>query len=168
MTAGGKAGWIVAVWLAALPMTAPAIAADANQSAVVDTDTKELLRLMDRDRNGMVSHQEFMQFMAAEFRRLDLNKDGVLDVGELGRLQVRERAADSATPLDTRLAAGAPETRQLLLAMDADRNGKVSRQEFMQFMEAEFQRLDTNKDSELDVAELTQVEIHGRRGASRK
>jgi Ca2+-binding EF-hand superfamily protein len=41
--------------------------------------------------------------------------------------------------------------------MDRDQNGKVSRQEFMSFMEAEFQRLDVNKDGELDVKELVQA-----------
>jgi Ca2+-binding EF-hand superfamily protein len=45
--------------------------------------------------------------------------------------------------------------KQLPLLMDVDRNGKVSRQEFMTFMATEFDRLDTNKDGELDVYELT-------------
>lgn len=44
--------------------------------------------------------------------------------------------------------------KQLLGLMDTDRNGKVSRQEFMDFMAAEFDRLDTNKDGELDAKEL--------------
>jgi Ca2+-binding EF-hand superfamily protein len=39
--------------------------------------------------------------------------------------------------------------------MDTDKNGKVSKQEFMAFMSAEFDRLDKNKDGELDVSELT-------------
>jgi Ca2+-binding EF-hand superfamily protein len=44
----------------------------------------------------------------------------------------------------------------LLLLMDRDQNGKVSKEEFMNFMAAEFERLDKNKDGELDVNELTQ------------
>jgi len=32
------------------------------------------------------------------------------------------------------------EVTQLVLLMDADKNGKISRQEFMKFMEAEFDR----------------------------
>jgi len=46
--------------------------------------------------------------------------------------------------------------------MDRDQNGKVSKQEFMDFMEAEFARLDKNKDGELDVTELTQSRLHPR------
>jgi Ca2+-binding EF-hand superfamily protein len=41
--------------------------------------------------------------------------------------------------------------------MDRDQSGKGSHEEFMAFMEAEFQRLDKNKDGELDVKELTQT-----------
>ena len=44
---------------------------------------------MDKDQNGKVSSQEFTDFMAAEFDRLDTNKDGELDVNELTKLGVR-------------------------------------------------------------------------------
>jgi hypothetical protein len=37
----------------------------------------------------------------------------------------------------------------------------------MSFMEAEFERLDVNKDGELDVKELTQSQVHVVRGRSR-
>jgi Ca2+-binding EF-hand superfamily protein len=43
----------------------------------------------------------------------------------------------------------------LLLLMDADQNGKISKEEYMRFMEAEFNRLDIDKSGELDVKELT-------------
>jgi 5S rRNA maturation endonuclease (ribonuclease M5) len=58
-----------------------------------------------------------------------------------------------------KVAAGVPATKQLLILMDTDKNGKVSRQEFMSFMEAEFNRLDINHDGELDVHELTQLQV---------
>ena len=54
------------------------------------------------------------------------------------------------------LAIGENEVNQLLLLMDTDKNGKISRQEYMKFMEAEFDRLDRDKSGELDVKELTQ------------
>jgi len=43
--------------------------------------------------------------------------------------------------------------------MDKDQNGRVSKQEFMSFMEAEFDRLDKDKSGELDVQELTQSPV---------
>lgn len=48
------------------------------------------------------------------------------------------------------------EVRQLILLMDTDKNGKISKQEWMSFMEAEFDRLDKDKSGELDPKELAQ------------
>jgi len=55
------------------------------------------------------------------------------------------------------LKKGEVEAKRMLLLMDQDQSGKVSKQEYMKFMEAEFERLDNNKDGELDVKELTQI-----------
>ena len=68
---------------------------------------------------------------------------------------------------DKSLAAGEAEAKQLLLLMDTDKSGKVSRQEFIAFMQAEFDRLDVNKDGELDVKELTQSRVVPRTGVHR-
>jgi hypothetical protein len=57
------------------------------------------------------------------------------------------------------VAAGEKAAKKLLLLMDKDQNGKVSKQEFMSFMEAEFERLDRDKSGELDVQELTQSRV---------
>ena len=54
-----------------------------------------------------------------------------------------------------KLAMGEDQVRQLLALMDADKNGKVSKEKYMRFMEAEFERLDNEKKGELDVKELT-------------
>jgi hypothetical protein len=61
------------------------------------------------------------------------------------------------------VALGETNTKQLLLLMNQDKDGKVSKQEFMSFMEAEFDRLDKKKEGKLDVKELTQPQA-GTRG----
>jgi Ca2+-binding EF-hand superfamily protein len=43
--------------------------------------------------------------------------------------------------------------------MDSDKKGMISKQEFMKFMEAEFERLDKDKKGELNVKELTQSSL---------
>src|SRR5580704_8143293 len=50
----------------------------------------------------------------------------------------------------------------LRYVMGTDKSGKVSKQEFMSFMEAEFERMDINKDGELDVKELTDSRVQVR------
>jgi hypothetical protein len=67
----------------------------------------------------------------------------------------------------TNVDAGLPAAKQLLKLMDTDKNGKVSKAEFMAFMGNEFDRLDVNHDGELDVQELTQMEAHQHSGHTR-
>ena len=43
--------------------------------------------------------------------------------------------------------------------MDTDKNGKISKQEYMNFMSAEFDRLDKDKSGELDAKELAQSQL---------
>jgi len=57
------------------------------------------------------------------------------------------------------VALGEDEVKQLLVLMDTDKNGKISKQEFMKFMEAEFDRLDKDKSGELDPKELVQSRL---------
>jgi Ca2+-binding EF-hand superfamily protein len=56
-------------------------------------------------------------------------------------------------------ALGEDEVKQLLLLMDTDKSGKISKKEYMSFMEAEFDRLDKDKSGELDPKELTQSQL---------
>jgi len=58
-----------------------------------------------------------------------------------------------------RLAMGEEYVRQLLLLMDTDRNGMVTKQEYMKFMEVEFQRLDKTKQGALSAKQLTQPNL---------
>lgn len=58
-----------------------------------------------------------------------------------------------------KLALGEDEVKELLLLIDTDKSGKISKQEWMKFMEAEFDRLDVRKNGELDVKELAQSRL---------
>jgi hypothetical protein len=46
--------------------------------------------------------------------------------------------------------------------MDTNKSGKVSKEEWMKFMEAEFDRLDTDHKGQPDVKELTQSRVRVR------
>ena len=71
---------------------------------------------------------------------------------------VAQKAAVPKPP--DKQALGEDEVKQLLLLMDTDKNGKITKQEFMKFMEAEFDRLDKDKSGDLDVNELAQSQLH--------
>jgi Ca2+-binding EF-hand superfamily protein len=76
--------------------------------------------------------------------------------------------AQKATPdskKQNNVALGEDEVKQLLALMDTDKNGKISKQEFMKFMDAEFDRLDKDKSGELDAKELTQSQVRASRPA---
>ena len=80
---------VIAVLVATVTMMGTAAAQKAsvpkpqNKLAMAEDGVKQLLSLMNTDRNGMVSKQEFMKFMEAEFERLDKDKKGELNVKEL-------------------------------------------------------------------------------------
>lgn len=86
---------------------------------------------------------------------------GLLSAGAVVSTTVaaQDTSQPAGTQKEKKLAKGEQEAKKMLLLMDKDQNGKVSKQEFMSFMEAEFERLDVNKDGELDVKELTQSKV---------
>lgn len=78
----------------------------------------------------------------------------------IGAIQGTAVAQRQATPkAQDKLALGENEVKQLLLLMDTDENGKISKQEWMKFMEAEFDRLDKDKKGQLDTRELGQSKL---------
>jgi hypothetical protein len=73
--------------------------------------------------------------------------------------QPEAKSAPAYSPQSPEVATGEVDIKQLLLLMDTDKNGKISKKEFMDFMEAEFDRLDTDKNGELDVKELEKSQL---------
>jgi len=80
------------------------------------------------------------------------------DLGMLGRAISQTKAA-VPKPQDKLALREEEEVKQLLLLMDKDKNGRISKAERMKFMEAEFDRLDKDKSGDLDVKELTQSKL---------
>jgi hypothetical protein len=58
-----------------------------------------------------------------------------------------------------KLALGENEVKQLLLFIDTDKNGKITKHEWMKFMEAEFDRLDKDKSGDLDAKDLRRSKL---------
>lgn len=81
----------------------------------------------------------------------------------MGMAVAQKQTPDTKKP--NTIALGEDEVKQLLLLMDTDKNGKISKQEFLKFMDAEFERLDKDKSGELDPKELTQSQVRPSRPA---
>jgi Ca2+-binding EF-hand superfamily protein/mono/diheme cytochrome c family protein len=128
----------------------PAFTASKRTAATASSDVRKLLRLMDKDRSGSVSKDEFMQFVSQTFDRLDVNKSGELD---------RRETFSATFPFGVRTNAAAKvDVQQLLRTMDTDKSGTVSKDEFLQFMSEMFDRLDVNKNDQLEREELRQLD----------
>jgi Ca2+-binding EF-hand superfamily protein len=119
-----------------------AFAVSKRTAPQVRSDVAQLLRAMDKDMNGAVSKDEFLQFMGQMFDRFDINRSNQLEPRELSNVSF---GADKRT---------VAEARRLLRVIDKDMNGTVSRDEFLQFMGRTFDRLDINRSGELEAREL--------------
>ena len=74
--------------IAAQQTPAPAVAPNPGEVAAGLPEAISLLKLMDTDENGKISHAKYTTFMEAEFQRLDLNHDGELNLKELEKSQL--------------------------------------------------------------------------------
>lgn len=75
----------------------------------------------------------------------------------LRAMQDRALPQKTAVPKpQDQLALGEEDVKQLLLLMDTNKTGKITKQEWMKFTETEFDRLDKNKSGKLDAKELAQ------------
>ena len=94
---------------------------------------------------------------------------GILTVPvAMGTLLTAATAQKSSVPrVHDLLVMGEEHVKQLLPLMNANKEGMVSKQEFMKFMAAEFDRLDKGKKGELDVRKLTQSELSASRFAGK-
>jgi len=58
----------------------------------------------------------------------------------------------------------ASDVRHLLQMMDADKNGVISKEEFMNFMSQTYDRLDVNRNEQLEPSEIMRGMCRGGRG----
>lgn len=88
-------------------------------------------------------------------------------MGATGAVAVNSLAQKTAVdkPQD-KLVIANNDVKELLLLMDADNNGKISKREWMSFMEAEFNQLDKEGRGELDLKQLAQSRLIMRRDNS--
>ena len=80
--------FLVGVSLAVGVISTSTIAQSKNTKATATRDAyaRQLLRAMDKDKDGTVSKQEYLDFMSGTYNRLDVKKNGQLTEEELRHL----------------------------------------------------------------------------------
>ncbi len=125
-------------------ITAP----EAAFAQASDDFAARLFARLDRDRSGAVTVREFTFTRGLDFQRLDRNNDGHLG---------RDEFIDNRSPGNA-LSARAQRLRFLRIRrytqIDGDRDGRISRREYMAFGLRLFARLDRNGDGKLTLSEV--------------
>jgi Ca2+-binding EF-hand superfamily protein len=95
-------------------------------------------RVVDENKDGMVSAEEAAKHESARFESMDKNKDGALDADEMG---LRAGGAKDDARANRRAA--------MFKAMDADGDGKVTKAEFDAHHAERFKKADKDGDGKI-------------------
>lgn len=109
--------------------------------------TMEMMHMIDTNKDGMVSKDEWVAYQERVFKALDKNGDGSLDTEEF-----------YGHPMPVSFATGGYshglQTKQMFGKIDANGDGKVSHDEYMAFQVKVFEMMDTKKMHELSASDF--------------
>jgi hypothetical protein len=145
-------GWAMGAVLTAGSVAGLSLSAGAQAAGPATPAAKQWLMLMNPDKDGTVDKAEYVAYMQKQFDRLDVDHDGTLDVRELN--EVRGLPVVGAEGV---AKPGNHDGKQLLMAMDTDKDGTVSKDELAAYAGMVFDRLDHDHDGTLDAVELNQL-----------
>ena len=130
-----------------------------------------VLEAIDADKNGELSAEEIAN-AATALKTLDKNSDGKLDMVEMRPNFEGMGRGFGGPPGGPGLGGGpggggAEEMMNRLIAMDANKNGKLEKDEVPERMQSMFTRADKNEDGAIDKEEMTAMarERSGGQGA---
>lgn len=113
-----------------------------------------LFRALDTDADGMLSASEIAAASSA-LKKLDRNEDGSISRSEAG-LAGPETAGGRGEPRGPR-EGGMPDARFIIERNDKNSDKKLSKEEAPEWMVRVFERIDTNGDTFIDIAEIEQA-----------
>lgn len=113
---------------------------------------------LDADRDGKVTLAEFKAGQGERnFARLDADRDGKVTAAEVEAV----RAANPSAPDRPRAGGG-----RMLMMLDKDKDGGVSRTEMAVLVERRFKAADANRDGWLSTGELFKMRQNQGRGSN--
>jgi len=145
--------WIVATVL--LIGTVGATDGLGQKASKNPSGTRVWLIAMDTDHDGTVSKEEFSAYMEAQFDKADADHDETVDKNEMEQLR-RILGITNASSQETS-TRGSSGPKLSMTALDKDNDGTVSKQEFIAYMQVQFDKADGDHDGTLDRNELEQL-----------
>lgn len=109
--------------------------------------TPEMMHMIDVNKEGKISKEEWVAYQTRVFKALDKNGDGFLTAAEF---YGQPKPIDFATGGYAR----ALETKQMFGRIDANGDGKVSLDEYINFQNEVFGMMDTGKKGELTAGDF--------------
>jgi EF hand len=109
--------------------------------------TMEMMHMIDANKDGMVSKDEWVAYQERVFKALDKDNDGSLDTEEFYGHPMPVSFATAGF-------AGALETKQMFGKIDANGDGKVSHDEYIAYQVKVFEMMDTKNKHELSASDF--------------
>jgi Ca2+-binding EF-hand superfamily protein len=103
-------------------------------SAGVSFAADDQFLTIDKNKDGKINKQEYMDAVEGTFNKCDLNKDGILTKDEIKLIE--------------KLEAG-----KFIKEVDTNKDGKISKQEFLNAAGLKFKQLDKNNNDYIDKKE---------------
>jgi len=111
--------------------------------------TKEMMHMIDADKDGTVSKDEWLSYQERVFVALDKNKDGFLEADEF-----YGPTSANVIPFATLGYAHGLMSKEMFGKIDTKGDGKVSKDEYLAFQGKIFDMMDTHKKQQLGVADF--------------
>lgn len=110
-------------------------------SATLSFAVDDLFSKIDKNKDGKISQKEYLEAVTATFNKYDLNKDGFLTKDEIRSIKKLE-------------------VEKFIKDVDKNRDGKISKQEFIDAAQKKFLQMDKNKDGYIDKKEWNAGKSH--------